>query len=105
MSDQKPLLDDIESIKEIDLGHYHTYITEIPAQCETAYRQMAEIEIPENYKNPQTVVVCGMGGSAIGADLARTFLSDDINAPVIVHRDYDLPEIDFKDGVNTDALQ
>jgi len=91
MSDQKPLLDDIESIKEIDLGHYHTYITEIPAQCETAYKQMAEIEIPENYKNPQNVIICGMGGSAIGADLARTFLPSDISAPVIVHRDYELP--------------
>ena len=91
MPDQKTFLDDIESIKEIDLGHYHTYITEIPSQCETAYMQMAEIEIPENYKNPQNVVVCSMGGSGIGADLARTFLPDDINAPVTVHRDYDLP--------------
>lgn len=91
MSDQKPLLDDIEKIKKIDLAHYHTYITEIPSQCETAYRQMAEIEIPENCKNPQNVIICGMGGSAIGADLARTFLPDDINAPVSVHRNYELP--------------
>ena len=65
MPDQKTFLDDIESIKEIDLGHYHTYITEIPSQCETAYMQMAEIEIPENYKNPQNVVVCSMGGSGL----------------------------------------
>ncbi len=91
MPDQKTFLDDIESIKEIDSGRYHTYIAEIPSQCETAYKQMAEIEIPENYKNPQNVVICGMGGSAIGADLARTFLPNDINAPISVHRDYELP--------------
>lgn len=91
MSDQTPFLDDIEKIKEIDKSHYYSYIAEIPAQCETAYRQMSEISIPENYKNPQNVIICGMGGSAIGADLARTFLSNDLKSPIIVHRDYELP--------------
>ena len=43
MPDQQTFLDDIESIKEIDLGHYHAYIAEIPEQCETAYKQMTDI--------------------------------------------------------------
>lgn len=99
MTEQKPFLDNIEEIKQIDQGHYHTYIAEIPDQCETAYRQMSEIEIPENYKNPQNIIICGMGGSAIGADLARTLLPNDMKTPIAVHRDYELPAY-----VNSDTL-
>lgn len=36
------------------------------------------------------VVVCGMGGSAIGGDLARSFLGERAAAPVMVSRDYGL---------------
>jgi glucose/mannose-6-phosphate isomerase len=37
------------------------------------------------------VVVCGMGGSAIGADLVRSFLGDALAVPVHVNRFYDVP--------------
>jgi glucose/mannose-6-phosphate isomerase len=37
------------------------------------------------------VVVCGMGGSAIGGDLARSFLGERASAPVLSCRDYALP--------------
>src|SRR5450756_1395742 len=33
----------------------------------------------------------GMGGSAIGADLARTLVVDELKVPMQVVRDYDLP--------------
>jgi glucose/mannose-6-phosphate isomerase len=35
------------------------------------------------------VVACGMGGSALAADIANTFL--DLSPDIVVHRDYDLP--------------
>ncbi|HEX5133104.1 MAG TPA: bifunctional phosphoglucose/phosphomannose isomerase [Candidatus Krumholzibacteria bacterium] len=37
------------------------------------------------------VVVCGMGGSAIGGDLARSFLGERATVPVVGNRDYSLP--------------
>jgi glucose/mannose-6-phosphate isomerase len=37
------------------------------------------------------VVLCGMGGSAIGGDLARAFLGDRLRAPLFVCRDYRAP--------------
>ncbi|HMT04698.1 MAG TPA: bifunctional phosphoglucose/phosphomannose isomerase [Solirubrobacterales bacterium] len=36
-------------------------------------------------------VVCGMGGSAIGAELARGLLSDRLTGPMVVSRSYRLP--------------
>jgi len=40
---------------------------------------------------PSYMVVCGMGGSAIGADLARAITGDLARRPIFVHRDYAAP--------------
>ena len=37
------------------------------------------------------VVVCGMGGSAIGADMVRSFLGNELSVPIHVSRFYDVP--------------
>ncbi len=37
-------------------------------------------------------VVCGMGGSAIGAELARGLLDNRLTGPMIVSRTYGLPK-------------
>ncbi|MGH2905720.1 MAG: bifunctional phosphoglucose/phosphomannose isomerase [Solirubrobacterales bacterium] len=39
----------------------------------------------------QQLIVCGLGGSAIGADLAVAALGDRLKQPIHVVRDYDLP--------------
>lgn len=39
----------------------------------------------------QGLIVCGMGGSAIGAALARSALGDSLVLPMLVFRDYELP--------------
>lgn len=41
--------------------------------------------------NPQCIVLCGMGGSAIGGDFLRCYLVDQLKIPFIVVRDYNLP--------------
>ncbi|HEU4366553.1 MAG TPA: bifunctional phosphoglucose/phosphomannose isomerase [Candidatus Krumholzibacteria bacterium] len=45
------------------------------------------------------VVVCGMGGSAIGGDLARSFLGERASVPVMSCRDYALPRNVAKDAL------
>ncbi len=37
------------------------------------------------------LIVCGMGGSAIGGVLARAALGDGLNLPMLIFRDYELP--------------
>lgn len=39
-----------------------------------------------------SIVICGMGGSAIGGDFVKTVLYKKINIPIIVNRDYSLPK-------------
>ena len=43
------------------------------------------------------LLICGMGGSAIGGDLAAAVLGDRAAAPIQVVRDYDLPSWVTKD--------
>ena len=44
--------------------------------------------MPEKYNN---IIVCGMGGSAIGGDFVKTVLKSGLKIPIFVNRDYDLP--------------
>ncbi len=37
------------------------------------------------------LIVCGMGGSAIGGVLARAAMGDALNKPMLIYRDYELP--------------
>jgi glucose/mannose-6-phosphate isomerase len=44
------------------------------------------------------VIIAGMGGSAIGADLLAAYVADVCPVPVIVHRDYGLPSFARGEG-------
>jgi glucose/mannose-6-phosphate isomerase len=65
-----------------------------PAQMEEAWKIGAEFA-PRveslRAKSFERVVVCGMGGSAIGGDLVRSFLGERAKVPVMSCRDYFLP--------------
>ena len=39
----------------------------------------------------QQIVICGMGGSAIGGDFTTAYLADQLSIPAIAHRNYGLP--------------
>ena len=60
-------------------------------------------EISENFKpgvsygQVKNIVVCGMGGSAVGGDILRVYLKDKIKTPLMVVRDYSLPAFVNKD--------
>jgi glucose/mannose-6-phosphate isomerase len=65
-----------------------------PAQMESAWKIGAEFAPavePLRAKPVERVVICGMGGSAIGGDLARSFLGERARVPIVSCRDYHLP--------------
>ncbi|MBW2977122.1 bifunctional phosphoglucose/phosphomannose isomerase [Candidatus Woesearchaeota archaeon] len=63
-------------------------IRDFPKQCREALTLPAGISVSGNIKN---IVVAGMGGSAIGGDLLKSFLGS-ANIPVYVSRDYKVPD-------------
>ncbi len=56
------------------------------------YQIASQFSLPSLPRTPRLVVVCGMGGSAIGGDYLRALFEAYGNIPVLVVRDYHLPQ-------------
>ena len=91
-------LDDIDRFKKLDTLNMLGEIDNLPNQLGDAYQLGMRLDLPE-WKDIKQVVIAGMGGSAIGADLLASYSASLSQVPVLVHRDYGLPL--FADGTNT----
>ncbi|OGO37618.1 MAG: bifunctional phosphoglucose/phosphomannose isomerase [Chloroflexi bacterium RBG_16_57_11] len=73
-------------------------IDALPEQLGKAWELGRQHDLPQ-WSDVQNVVICGLGGSAIGADLLAAYALERCRVPIIVHRDYDLPA--WADGPRT----
>ena len=62
-------------------------ILEFPNQFKEGIERAREIKIEGEFSN---IIVCGMGGSALPANLLVTYLAD-LKFPLYIHRSYNLP--------------
>ena len=87
-------LDDLSRFKELDPQGMLAHIDALPDQLQTAW-ELSQTQPFEDSKpskgSLRQIVICGMGGSAIGADLVSAAVRDTCPVPIIVHRDYGLP--------------
>jgi len=83
---------DIEKLGEIDQENMLELLLDFPQQCKEASNFINQIFIPSNYRDAQNIVITGMGGSAIGGDIAKSVLSEQSTVPIIVNRNYRIPE-------------
>ncbi|HZT42791.1 MAG TPA: bifunctional phosphoglucose/phosphomannose isomerase [Chthonomonadaceae bacterium] len=93
--DHHPLLDtlhDPPKRRSLDPHNMMGLVLAFPQQCREAYAigQQAWKE-PGGPAAIRQVVVTGLGGSAIGGDLARCLMDEYGIVPLIVNRDYSLP--------------
>jgi glucose/mannose-6-phosphate isomerase len=85
-------LDTLGSIDSRDPGNMYGAICSLPAQIRTAVTLAAAgVVEPAQFAGLQNIILCGMGGSAIGGDLARSLLVDSLPVPMTICRDYRLP--------------
>ena len=61
-----------------------------PAQCREAF-SLSEIDLADTLRGKRNIVICGMGGSAIGGDFVRCLIEAQGSVPCFVCRDYVLP--------------
>jgi glucose/mannose-6-phosphate isomerase len=83
-------LDDLPRYKQIDPQNMVAHIDGLPDQLQAAWELGWKLALP-GWKEIQRVVISGVGGSAIGADLLAAYVQPACPVPVFVHRDYDLP--------------
>jgi glucose/mannose-6-phosphate isomerase len=83
-------LDNFQSFKTIDRQDMLASIDDLPDQLEQAWALGKRLPLGD-ITGVRHVVIAGMGGSAIGADLLAAYTAPMVMAPVIVWRGYDLP--------------
>lgn len=83
VDDSKPhhLLDPDDMLRHID---------GLPDQIEMAWKHAQSLPMPK-VADVTKVLICGMGGSAIGGSLLKTLLASTCAVPIISQRDYALP--------------
>jgi glucose/mannose-6-phosphate isomerase len=84
-------LDNLERIQKLDTLNMLAEIDDLPDQLARAYQMGTHARFSKESWHVKQVVIAGMGGSAIGADLLSAYAADLCPIPVIVHRDYGLP--------------
>lgn len=95
------VLDRLEEIKRIDKSDMLGHCMKTPEYCEDAVQLAKQITIPSEvkisektsiqYGKPLNIIIAGMGGSAIGGEMLRDWLRDELPIPIKVCRDYSLP--------------
>ena len=68
-----------EEIRKIDKKNMLKLLMDFPEQCEHACKLAYDFKLPKKLGGISAVVVTGLGGSAIGGDLLKTYLNSEIN--------------------------
>ncbi|MEJ2011083.1 MAG: bifunctional phosphoglucose/phosphomannose isomerase [Anaerolineales bacterium] len=90
-------LDDVQQFKTYDPAGMLAEIDSLPEQLEAAWKLGQKLPLGD-ISGVRQVVLAGMGGSAIGADLLAAYAAPMASAPFIVWRDYDLPAFALEPG-------
>jgi glucose/mannose-6-phosphate isomerase len=83
-------LDDLKYFQKTDPENMLKKIDGLPDQLQAAWELGHSLPLPD-FSEIKQVVVAGMGGSAIGADLLASYVAPIASVPVTVWRGYDLP--------------
>lgn len=90
-------LDDSSLLREVDKGDMFSFSLNMPEDIEKALSDCQARSFSSF--SPDNILVCGMGGSAIGGDLANSLLWEEISVPIHVNRDYHLPAFVSKNSL------
>lgn len=79
-------------IARLDPTGMFQWIKDFPLQIEDAVAIGERSGVKINPRGIEHIVLTGLGGSAIGGDLLRSYLADELKVPFLVNRGYTLPK-------------
>lgn len=78
-------------IEKFDTGKILASIRLLPDQMEQTWEEIKKSNIPKECSLAQNVVICGMGGSALGGRIIDSLLTDRVKLPIEIFTQYDIP--------------
>lgn len=84
-------LDDLNFIKTLDKSNVVESINLLDKQCLQVKEEIKKIKLPVGYKKVTSIVVNGMGGSALGSHIIRSLYADGLKIPLRIIHSYELP--------------
>ncbi|MCE1165581.1 MAG: bifunctional phosphoglucose/phosphomannose isomerase [Bacteroidetes bacterium] len=88
---------DKKILKKFDKQDMFSVLFDFPVQICDAVDIAGSVKLKGNYKGIKNIIINGLGGSAIGGDILRSFTAGEIKIPVTVNRNYTLPSYAGKD--------
>jgi len=80
-----------KNILKFDKSNMIDFLINFPGQVENAVSLGNALDISIVSEKINTIVLCGMGGSAIGGDILRSYLENKSTIPVYINRNYEIP--------------
>ncbi len=81
-----------QQIKKLDPADMYARIYGFPEQLQEGYNLPIRGDLSAiNTAEIKSIMVIGMGGSAIGGDILRSYLAEEAAIPIMVNRNYSLP--------------
>lgn len=81
----------LDDVRAIDTSGMYDILTRFPAQVEEAITIGESARLPRPPRGITSIVLTGLGGSAIAGDLLRSYLAGRLKVPMTVNRHYTLP--------------
>jgi len=85
------LLDDLKTIQRLDPAGMMDRAGALAQQCRDGWAMGLGWRVPVSLARCRSILILGMGGSAIGADLLEGILRDKLTRPIVANRTYTLP--------------
>jgi len=84
-------LDNYRTVKKYDRQNMLSSIESLGLQCQQAWSEVSKLKIPSSYRQADSVVISGMGGSALGGHVIESLFGQKIKVPLKVVNSYHLP--------------
>jgi len=91
MGEPKEALDNIDSLKNIDIQGMLALVGRLPDMMEEGWALSEAADIPKTGKI-NNLIISGMGGSAISGDIISIILRNKADIPVFINRNYGCPK-------------
>lgn len=85
------MLDKAKTYATIDPEDIRYGVEHLSEQVRTAWAETKQMKLPAGFAHVPSIVIAGMGGSALGPEMLMTAFGDRLRVPVTIVRDYSLP--------------